>query len=405
MALGGFHIAFLSAFVFTLIGSRRRSLKLVVRANLFLIVAVVIFLAAALLIMVLGNTGVRELVKPVVYSVFAFGIALLISSGAPDVQRLLALAAPVTIGVFLVSFVAAASYSGGEVLQYLFLAVRTGDPDILIFRVFRQIIATSGEGTLETVRANMRHDIGMGILLSAMISLTFVRSYLNQRIRFAVALTIVGSIGIALLTLSRATMFIGLLAGAYVLLGGLSTNRDLRRVFPIIMAPGIVAVLLFLSPLGNLLVARLFQTRSYDERGTALSESLRIIYSNPIFPTERGIIDLFSGNSHVVLIEMWKYGGAFGAVAALSLLLALGFALVRSQLWIQRSTKRAADGIPNLLVGSSLLMFPVVRYLTAGGGLGMTDWAAVGVAAGCFALAYPEDNRVSPAQWPRPDFI
>jgi hypothetical protein len=321
------------------------------------------------------------------YAIFSLSIAVLVVNARGDALRLLALTAALTVGVFLFSFLSIALQAGVPVIQYAVLSIQSGDPDILIFRVFRRVMLAGAEDNLDEVKANLRHEIGMGLLLAALVSVCFSKAITDTRALVIVYAASGVAILLAMLTLSRATIVIGVFVTVIVIFGKLASARSVNRGLSVVLSFSLLmTVALIFTPLGELVLARFAQAESYNQRSSAIVDSIAVIANNPVFPDDASSVYIRSGNSHIVLLEMWKYGGAAGAAAAALLFVALGVSLLQGLTGSEARGRATRHRSPDRLVASALLCFPIVRYLTAGSGLGITDWVAIGLALGCFTL-------------------
>jgi hypothetical protein len=385
--VGLFHLAFSAVCAFAVLGGKRSSWGRMVSANLLLVGAITVFIASTFLFVAIGQLPFRDFFRPLVYAIFSLSIAVLVVNARGDALRLLALTAALTVGVFLFSFLSIALQAGVPVIQYAVLSIQSGDPDILIFRVFRRVMLAGAEDNLDEVKANLRHEIGMGLLLAALVSVCFSKAITDTRALVIVYAASGVAILLAMLTLSRATIVIGVFVTVIVIFGKLASARSVNRGLSVVLSFSLLmTVALIFTPLGELVLARFAQAESCNQRSSAIVDSIAVIANNPVFPDDASSVYIRSGNSHIVLLEMWKYGGAAGAAAAALLFVALGVSLLQGLTGSEARGRATRHRSPDRLVASALLCFPIVRYLTAGSGLGITDWVAIGLALGCFTL-------------------
>ena len=249
-----------------------------------------------------------------------------------------------------------------------------GQPDIVIFGLFRASFASAGGLADEAVRANLRHGLAsalaLSIFLTAMVRLDLGKW--NRRIA-NVGITVAGLI--VAITLSRSIILAMLAWLAIVTARPLFKGRAslLRWALPAFLA-GSVA-LLALSPMGEV-----FEERFLTNEGSVTARSANVedtLQHADDYLLGANDIEI-DASPHNVVLDALLAGGLVGSLAALVFFGLLAAAvvhltvqyLVDAPTWHLPVSRACAIGIG---------LIPVVRFLTAGGGmLSFGEWAAAG---------------------------
>lgn len=250
----------------------------------------------------------------------------------------------------------------------------TGDTRILEHDVFKPAFTGFGFDA-SAARANMRHEVFGAVLVAMYVSMTAVRLHPLpswwSRTAYRTSL-ILGTLMI-LMSLSRS---VTIAAAAIPVLAVVRTLRSGRlSTRQIALAGGMTAgaALLVVMGVSTIIWDRFTQdTSSYQARGVLLHQAVTNIGEHVL----TGGVSTVGDSSHNLVLDSWLRSGLFGAgFAAFILLLVIGVWLV------------LAIGLPRapawMFPVTAALALPVVRMLTAGGGLiPPVEWVCLAVVAG-----------------------
>lgn len=277
-----------------------------------------------------------------------------------------------TIG-FLTLFWLSARGVGIDIVGVLRRAITTADPGVLQFQLFRAAFASGGFE--DTARANFRHAVFGGVLVSLWIGV-WARSQLPRpqppvaRIVWWLS-TAVGSL-LLFLSLSRSVILAGLLGLAGLAIVPMRTGRLNPRDVVVVVAVVGTTLLAIFTGLAGLVWRRFTVDRaSYSGRGESLAGALDSI----------GDAVLLGGaevnSPHNIVLDSWLSAGVFAAAAAATLFCILAWHALRA-LYMAASHQS-----PWQVAAVGLVFLPLVRMMTAGGGLlVLTEWLAVGIFLG-----------------------
>lgn len=292
--------------------------------------------------------------------------------------------------VCMVSLVSAMAWSmavnGVNAADVFARTITSGDPQVLQRELFRSAFGGFGLAE-ENVLGNIRHEVFGALLLALCVSSAcrLLRPFASrgQSIVFVLG----QGLAISLLLLSMSRSVIVALA-AWPLLGllrqvlaGRMTPRDAGAGLLLVGATGVLAMV---GVLQVLWIRFTEDTGSYEARDNLLQSA----FANLGRSLATGGVSTASASSHNFVIDTWLRAGIFAALAALvvvvlvvGLFIALAFTLPQEPPW--------------MLPVVAMLVLPVVRFFTAGGGLiPPVQWVALGVAAGF--LSYRAMLRESP---------
>lgn len=308
-------------------------------------------------------------------SVAAFSLA------TPFARRALTWAAAVTATLGLLVLCRPLLAAGVNPAAVAWSALRSGQPDQLIYGVFQRAFIGSDVVVADPIQANLRHGLASALALSIFLT-ALVRPTLDlRRRRVADAGIALGAVFLAL-TLSRSAILAVLV---WVLVMTLTPvvrgrGRGAQWLLPAALVLGAVVILVL--PAG-----RLFQERFIGEQGSAevrSSNSTEVIegFDRYAFGADGVTID---ASPHDVVLDGLLAGGYVAAAAGLvvlgSYLVILG-RLVGDHLtarpWALPLSRAAAIGVG---------VVPLVRLISAGGGLlNLAEWVGAGTFMGLVAL-------------------
>ncbi len=255
-------------------------------------------------------------------------------------------------------------------------AIAQANPDLIAHRLFR--VAFSSQPDFVDASANLRHKVFSADLLAVLLSLALMPAVPARR-RALVIVAAIGGFGIVMLSLSRS---LALCLGAVLSLAvirAVVSKRARPRQAAMIGAAATVAVFMALSPVGTLIFARFSQPQSLQARETAASTGFVSEFQGAaIFGTQRASV---ARSPHNVFLLSWLAGGAVGAACVFLFLVSY------IHVWCREARRYFTAGagwvIPvsqQWLLGVGLL--PLVRAVSAGDGLHMVEWTAVGAFLG-----------------------
>lgn len=256
--------------------------------------------------------------------------------------------------------------------------IGSADPEVLQKELFKSAFAGFGIAD-EEVKGNIRHEVFGAVFIATCVShvaagmVPFTSRAARNLFRFATLL----AVGLIVVSMSRSLMIAAaawpLMAGIRALLAG--------RVRPAALGAALVAGLLVvatsLAGLLDVVWVRFTQdTSSYEARDGLLTLAYTNIMANPIL----GGVETANASSHNFVLDTWLRAGVFAALAALAAL------VVTVGLWL--SLIGSLHRHPAwLLPATAMLTLPIVRMLTAGGGLiPPVQWVALGIVAGLVAF-------------------
>jgi hypothetical protein len=257
-----------------------------------------------------------------------------------------------------------------------------GNPEVVIFGLFRASFASAGGLADEAVRANLRHGLASALALSIFLTV-LVRADLSRWSRRVADVGIAASGLVLAITLSRSIILAVLAWLAIVTARPLFRGRASLRRWAL---PGFLAAsvaVLSLSPLGDVFEERFLSNEgSVEAREASLTDAIAHVDEYLLGAND---VDI-EASPHNVVFDALMAGGLVGLLAAVVFFGVLVAALVR--LVLQYLTDDGSWRLPvsqAAVIGIGLI--PFVRFLTAGGGmLSFGEWAAAGAFFAFLAL-------------------
>lgn len=364
-----FHLAalfFVAANLMTPRGGR--PVLRVVRSTAVFSAAIVCWLVFVAAAQVYHQVSIAETVQQAIYAgtaLSAAGFFAALHCGGPEGWKVIRWSALVALGSFGVFFLHSARSAGIDPIGLVVEAVRSGDPGVLQFSLYRPVFGT-GSG---------RHEV-----FAALLVMMWVSVYAQGRApltrtwrRLLYRASVLGCAGAVVISLSRAIILaLALAAGVYVLRSLASGGRTGQKIMVGYFAAMGLCVAAYLGLFGLLGERFVADTASYSERAVVLESSLE---SNPLVGTPAQDI-----SSHNFVLDSWLRAGLLGALAATMAFVAVLVAWGRT---VARAMSTSAAGHAAM---AALVALPVVRLMTAGGGvLHLTEWLALGFFGGYLA--------------------
>ncbi len=283
----------------------------------------------------------------------------------------------VTMGSLLAAMSYSMAANGVNAADVFARTIAAGDPQILQRELFRT--AFGGFGLAEqSVMGNIRHEVFGALLLAVCLSsaCSLLRPFAT---RAQSTLFMIGQgLAVFLLLLSMSRSVIVALAGWPLLglmrqvLAGRITARGAGAALLLVITGGVLAAV---GVLQVLWIRFTEDTGSYEARDRLLDAA----FDNLGRSLATGGVSTESASSHNFVIDTWLRAGVVASLAALvvvvlvcGLFIALALTLPNEPQW--------------MLPVAAMIVLPVVRFFTAGGGLiPPVQWVALGVAAGFLA--------------------
>jgi hypothetical protein len=253
----------------------------------------------------------------------------------------------------------------------------TGDPEILQKELFKSAFVGFGFDA-SVVRGNIRHEV-FGALLLAM-GLASVAAHLRppttsvQRWFFRGSLLLGGLL--ILLSMSRSVMLAAavwplLIQVRYLMAGRVSRNFTALLFAGVALVSGLVAL-----GVAQVIWVRFTQdTSSYDKRDQLISRA----FTNLLDSAFAGGVATDSASSHNFVIDTWLRAGVVAAGAAVVVVVVVAW-------WFGSLTARLPREPAWIVPMTAMLALPLVRFVTAGGGLvPPVSWVTLAVVVGLMA--------------------
>jgi hypothetical protein len=337
--------------------------------------------------------------KQLLYSSIALAAAVAaFSLASPFGRRAAAWAAGAAAALGLIVLCRPLLASGVNPATITWSAIRTGQPDQIIYGIFQRAFIGTDVATADPVQANLRHGLASALALAIFLT-ALVRPTLDRHRRRVADAGIVLAASFLALTLSRSAILAVLVWVLIMALTPLVRGRaPLRQwLLPALLVVGAVAV--FVLPAGQLFEERFVgEQGSAEVRGTNSTEVIEAFDRYALGANDLSI----DASPHNVVLDGLLAGGYVAAAAGLVLLgtyvLILG-RLVGDHLaerpWALPLSRAAAIGIG---------VVPLVRLISAGGGLlNLAEWVGAGTFMGLVALErrqrerVPDRSRTSPS--------
>lgn len=295
----------------------------------------------------------------------------------PGGRRLLVWTAPVAFVVLLIEFTRALRSNGFSPLVAVQQALVSGDPNTLIYGLFRNGFADSD---LARGRASTRHEILAALLVAVFVTCLAIGVRLAGRIVSGVAVVAIALFVLA--GLSRSILLWGLLlvlaVGARIVI-----RRQLGAGQLIALLVGAAAAALMGPQVGPVLYRRVFvDDESYNARLDAFSYSSEELWGR-IFG---GGPDVTNSTHTLITDTLFRSGwlACLAAVVVVAVIARYGFvAFLRYN--------NAASAATLAAVGAGTLV--LVRAFTSGSGyLHLAEWVAFGIVV-AVATVTPSPHR------------
>jgi hypothetical protein len=302
--------------------------------------------------------------------------AFLTARESPGGQALLAWCGPVALLSFLVVFARSLGAAGISPLVALESAT-SADPTAALLRFFRVVIRTANE----EAAVQTRHEMFASLLVASYASLAANPRGLARRV---VALTVVASAALVLVSLSRAVMLAAAIAPALMLVRYLT-----RGYLPVGGVLGGLAVLLaspwIIPPVWRIIESRVVDdTLSYEARLGVFGE----LSAGDVFRRLAVGGGDFGVSTHTMVLDAFLLGGVVAGGTALAIVFMFASLGARAAALYLRT-----GGIAELAAVGCIALV-LVRAFTAGGGLlHLVEWAGLGVAVAVLLAAQPKAER------------
>ena len=332
----------------------------------------VIWLGAA----VYHGLGAQQPVQQLAYLAVFVAVGTLVHRGLSDDRWIgvLRWSALVAVTSLLVALSISMAVNGVNAAAVFGQTIASADPQILQQELFRSAFAGFGFNE-DSVRGNFRHEVFGALVVAMTMSAACVglRPFGSVPARRLYVVSMVLGTTLVVLSLSRSIM---IAAAAWPLLavlrGLLGTRITPRLLGGALLAGTGVGVLAATGAMQVLWVRFTQDTGSYEARDGLYERAFENIGANAL----TGGVATAGESSHNFVLDTWLRTGVFGAVAAvtisvllLGLLLSLAVNLHREPAW--------------MLPVAAMLLLPLVRMFTAGGGLiPPVSWVGLGLAAG-----------------------
>ncbi len=272
-----------------------------------------------------------------------------------------------------------------DIVGVIAASIAAADPNIIEFQLFRRVFGGFGFES-DDVRANFRHEIFGGLLLSLFITgwAATKAPFRPGREQFVYRMTMVGGTAMVLLSLSRSIIIAGAVWPVLLVIRALLTGRISQRNQLTGVLVLIAAVVAGVFGVWQLLYERFFEsTASYDTRAGNAGLALQTIKENFWI----GKPDLTGETSaHNFVLDAWSGAGAFVGFPALIVFLSI--VLLWATLLLRIET--LSD---EMLVICAAFALPSIRMVTQGGGLlALVEWVTLGFIAGAL-VAHDRTER------------
>jgi hypothetical protein len=305
-------------------------------------------------------------------------------------QRLLIWTGAVTAAVLFIGLFASLAAQHQNPISLLAEAVAKGDPDIVSHRLFR--IAFRSHEDFGDVGANLRHKVFSAVLLAVFVGLACAAGVARRRrTKVALGLSSLFGFGLVLLSLSRWLAICLVVTLLLVPLRVLVRGRARPAQVGMLGLALVAAAAFVLSPIGGLVVSHFGDTQSYQSRASAASSGFFAeLQDATVFGAHKASVEK---SPHNLVLDAWLAGGMVGAACILVFLVSY------AHVWLRELRRYLTDGPGWVLpVGQLWLLgiglIPLVRTMTAGNGLHMVEWTAVGIFLG-FSYANRRQARAA----------
>lgn len=395
--IGYFHLPALALIVAALRPSRMRLAFSVIGATPYIWAAftLLMLVTAVSFLNIEAPFDLSDIVRQTFYAgaAIAAGAALLecYRNGA---ERHLIWAAPLALAVFVYVM---NENLGGTFFSTLQTALAQGDPNVIIFKLFKVAFAAASD-VADEAQSNWRHDIMFSLVLAGLASIMGARAAkgMSRLIGLACVALVVA---VAVLSMSRSAWLALAIMGAVSFMAIYPRSPRLMMITPIVL-PFVLAVGVYLFAFTSipwLLIDRLADGSSYEGRATYASDRLAAFDSSSLLTG----LPYRMGWAHHLFIDYLTATGIVGGIAAAAL---LGFSCLRILDLALRSLSAADPQVRfNLTVAACLMAMPVTRFISAPKGHPfLAQWVAMGLAGALIVLASKAVARNSHAHAANP---
>lgn len=382
-------VAMLAFLVVVVVSLRSRAFVPVLRATAPFVVATVALCVVWLGANAYHGLGARQPVQQLAYLAVFVAVGTVVHRGLADGRwiEMFRWTALVVVTSLLVALSISMSLNGVNAAAVFGQTIASADPEILQKELFRSSFTGFGYN-VDSVRGNFRHEVFGAVVVAMTMSAACValRPFQLLGARNLYRVSMVLGTTLIVLSMSRSIMIAAAAWPLLAVLRGLLNARISPRLLGgAILAAAAAAMLTVTGALQVVWVRFTEDTSSYQARDNLYERSFQDIGAN--FLT--GGVATAGRSSHNFVLDTWLRAGVFGAAAAvtvtlllLGLLLALAVNLHREPPW--------------MLPVTAMLLLPLVRMFTAGGGMiPPVSWVALGLAAG-FIVHRRTTRRAAP---------
>ena len=275
----------------------------------------------------------------------------------------------------MVALFGAIARRGGNPLSIVAEGVARADPNV-ISTMFRTAFRSQG---LADAGVNLRHKVFAAVLVGMWVTVATLGRKIPRRRSVLVRLSIPAAGLLVVLSLSRSLALALALAWVVSALRPLVTGRLDRRSLGSLTLATFFALSLVFTPVGALLHARfLDETSSYEARADAVSGGFVAQFGDAaVIGASASEVET---SPHNLVLDAWLSGGVLAWLGATAFFVAFVRILGREVLRYLSNSRWVLPVEHLALIGLGAL--PLVRAFTAGAGLHLTDWAAIGLVLG-----------------------
>lgn len=371
------HLAAMLGFLVVVVVSLRgRTFTPVLRTTAPFVASVVVLSLVWLGANAYHGLGARQPLQQLAYLAVFVAVGAVVHRGLDDGRWIATLrwSALIVVASLLLALSVSMSLNGVNAAAVFAQTIGSADPEILQKELFRS--SFTGFGFDEnSVRGNFRHEVFGAVLVAMTLSAACVglRPFRTVWARRLYVVSMVLGVALIVLSMSRSIM---IAAAAWPVLAVVRALVG-ARITPRLVAGGVLGagaawILTVTGALQVLWVRFTVDTGSYEARGDLYEQSLRDIGANGL----TGGVATAGQSSHNFVLDTWLRAGVFGAAAAVAVTVLLLGLLISLAVNLHREP-------PWMLPVAAMLLLPLVRMFTAGGGLiPPVSWVGLGLAAG-----------------------
>lgn len=300
--------------------------------------------------------------------------------------------APVVVTTIVVALSGAVVRRGDNPIAIVGEAASKADPTVLS-TMFRAAFRSQG---IEDVGVNLRHKVFAAVLIGMWLTVATVGRKTAARRNVLLRAAVPLSAALVILSLSRSLALALALAWIVAALRPLVSGHADRRSLSGLALAGFCLISLVFTPVGGLLQTRfLDETSSYSARADAVSGGFIEQFGNAAaFGASASEVER---SPHNLILDAWLSGGVLAWIGATVFFVAYLRIVGREVLRYLDNGRWTAPVEHLAVIGMGAL--PLVRAFTAGAGLHLTDWVAIGL-----VLGITEVNRVAARSEPTATF-